>query len=373
MGAYHMTWQLLDLERSVRAMRHLRHSFLMIMVMLTLAACGQQASTGGSASADATAAPATGATAAPAADATSAPSGETLKIGYSTWVGYGPLFIAQDKDFYTANGVKVELVKIEDPKLRFAALAAGQLDGLVSTLDALSLSYKPELQMKAVLALDMSSGGDGIVAKKEIKSVADLKGHTVAFNPGSVSDFYLNYVLQQAGLTISDINAVNMKQDDAGAALVAGKVDAAVTWEPWLTKAKEAPDGQILIDSSKTPGLIVDVLIFRKDVIEKRKADVQGVIKGWMQAMDYYKTNKDDSVAIMAKGVGGWLEDTKSFAETLTGVQYYDAAGNQQYFAGADAPAFKTAQFAIDLWAKQGNVDASLKAADIIDNTLLAK
>jgi NitT/TauT family transport system substrate-binding protein len=340
------------------------------VLLMLLAACGQGGATGQNPQSGATAAPSTGASAPTAA---AAGSGEALKIGYSTWVGYGPLFIARDKQFYDQNGVKVELSKIEDPKLRFAALAAGQLDGLVSTLDALSLYYKPDLQIQAVLALDTSSGGDGIVAKKDIKSIADLKGRTVAYNPGSVSDFYLNYVLQQAGLTIDDIKGVSMKQDDAGAALVAGKVDAAVTWEPWLSKAKEAPDGQVLIDSSKNPGLIVDVLIFRKDVIEKRKSDVQAVIKSWMQANDYYKSSKDDAIAIMAKSVGGWLEDPKVFGETLTGVQYYDQAGNQQYFSGAEAPVFKTAQFAIDLWAKQGKVDKALKASDIVDNTLLAK
>lgn len=342
------------------------------LVLLILAGCGQ----GGAATQSPTAAPAAQATSVPAAQATSAPAaapsaGGALKIGYSTWVGYGPLFIAQDKKLFDQNGVTVELNKVEDPKLRFAALAANQLDGLVTTIDTATLYVKPELPLSIVLALDTSSGGDGIVAKKEITSVADLKGKKVAFNPGSVSDFYINYVLQQAGLSVSDIDAVNMKQDDAGAAFVAGKVDAAVTWEPWLSRAKQAPDGQILTDSSKTPGLIVDVLVFRKDVVEKRKDAVQAVIKSWMQAMDYYKSNKDDSVAIMAKGVGGWLEDPKAFADTLTGVQYYDAAGNQQYFAGTDAPVFKTTQFAIDLWAKQGRVDKSLKAADLIDNSLL--
>jgi NitT/TauT family transport system substrate-binding protein len=355
-------------------MKHLWRILLGFTIALVVAACGQGGATGPNPGA--TAAPAGssgGASAAPTAAPAQASSGAALKIGYSTWVGYGPLFIAQDKKFYDQNGVAVELSKIEDPKLRFAALAAGQLDGLVSTLDALSLYYKPDLQIQAVLALDTSSGGDGIVAKKDIKSVADLKGRTVAYNPGSVSDFYLNYVLEQAGLTIDDVKGVSMKQDDAGAALVAGKVDAAVTWEPWLSKAKEAPDGQVLIDSSKNPGLIVDVLIFRKDVIEKRKADVQAVIKGWMQANDYYKSSKDDAVAIMAKSVGGWLEDPKVFAETLAGVQYYDEAGNKEYFAGAEAPVFKTAQFAIDLWAKQGKVDKALKAGDIVDNTLIAK
>ncbi|HYM91221.1 MAG TPA: hypothetical protein VEW91_06265, partial [bacterium] len=50
---------------------------------------------------------------------------EQLTIGHSTWVGYGPLFLARDKRFFDEAGVAVELPTIEDPKLRFAALAAG--------------------------------------------------------------------------------------------------------------------------------------------------------------------------------------------------------------------------------------------------------
>ncbi|MCG8350923.1 MAG: ABC transporter substrate-binding protein [Chloroflexales bacterium] len=350
-----------------------RLTAVVVLLVLSIVGCGQAPS------GDQAALPADSTNANAPADsrvATPAPqpdAGATLKIGYSTWVGYGPLFIARENQYYEQNGIQVELVKIEDPKLRFAALAAGQLDGLVSTLDALALYVKPELQLKAVLALDTSNGGDGIVATTDIASAADLKGKKVAFNPGSVSDFYINYVLQENGMSIEDVELVNMKQDDAGAAFVAGKVDAAVTWEPWLSRAKESPNGQILHDSSQTPGLIVDVLIFRQDVIEQRKTEVQGVIAGWMQAIEFYQANQNQAIEIMAEAVGGWLENPEDFASTLTGVQYYDAEDNQQFFGAADSGAFQTAQFAIDLWAAQGKVDESLKAADIIDNTLLTQ
>src|SRR5258708_37474978 len=60
-----------------------------------------------------------------------------LKIGYSTWVGYGPLFIARDKGYFKTTGLDAELIKIEHPKDRFAALADGQLNGLVTTLDTM--------------------------------------------------------------------------------------------------------------------------------------------------------------------------------------------------------------------------------------------
>ena len=62
------------------------------------------------------------------------------------------------------------------------------------------------------------------MAKKEIKTIKDLKGKTVAGQLGAgASYFWLNYVLAQNGLKLSDIKTVDMKAGDAGAAFVAGK------------------------------------------------------------------------------------------------------------------------------------------------------
>src|SRR2546422_4828712 len=44
---------------------------------------------------------------------------ETIKIAHSTWVGYGPLYIARDRGFFKNHGAEVELTVMEDPKLRF--------------------------------------------------------------------------------------------------------------------------------------------------------------------------------------------------------------------------------------------------------------
>jgi len=118
--------------------------------------------------------------------------------------------------------------------------------------------------VRQVLALDDSHGGDGMVAKKEIKTIKDLKGKTVAAQlGGGASYFWLAYVLGQNGLKLSDLKLVDMKAGDAGSAFVAGKVDAAVTWEPWLSKARETPFGHVLLSSDRTPGIIVDSLAFK--------------------------------------------------------------------------------------------------------------
>jgi len=74
-------------------------------------------------------------------------------------------------------------------------------------------------------------------------------------------------------MKLADLKAIDMKAGDAGSAFVAGKVDAAVTWEPWLPRAKETPFGHVLLSSDKTPGIIVDSLAFKPDFLKNRGAD----------------------------------------------------------------------------------------------------
>ncbi|HLW46822.1 MAG TPA: ABC transporter substrate-binding protein [bacterium] len=295
---------------------------------------------------------------------------QTLHLGYSTWVGYGPLFLARDNRYFDEAGVNVELTNIEDPKLRFAALAAGKLDGLVTTLDTLSLYWKPNLQFQAVLGLDDSKGGDGIVSSDAIKTVKDLRGKRVAFNEGSVSHFFLSVLLRQNGMTEKDVRAINLRQDDAGAAFLAGKVDAAVTWEPWLTRAKQKAGSHILVDSSKTPGLIVDVMVIRRDVLKAHPGAVRAAVLGWYKAVDYWKKNPADADRIMAKAVGGWLKDVKTFQETLDGVRYYDEAINREYMAPG-GQIWVTAQNAIDIWSSLGKIETKEAAGDIVNNSFV--
>lgn len=296
---------------------------------------------------------------------------DTVKIAHSTWVGYGPLYIARDKGFFKQNGVDVDLVLMEDPKERFPTLMADRIQMIASTVDTALLYMKTPADFKYVVAIDDSDGGDGIVAKKDIKTIADLKGKRVGVSEGSVSDFYLNVLLARAGLKESDLQTVNMTAADAGGAFVAQRVDAAVTWEPWLSRGKSAAFGHLLVDSSSTPGLITDVIIVKTDWAKAHTKDVAAVVKSWNEAVAYYEAHPDESIAIMAKGVGGWLKDPKEFKDTLGGIKFYDAAANKAFFgtAAKPGPLANTVQAAIDIWSSHGKMQVKTTPADLIDPT----
>ena len=121
--------------------------------------------------------------------------------------------------------------------------------------------------------------------------------------------------------------------------------------------ARAAPHGHMLVDSSQTPGLITDVLVFRRDVIEKRAREIQGVVDAWNKAVAYWEKNPAESNEIMARAVGDWLKDPKLFADVLTGVRFYNRPANVKFFGTPrkPGPLYKVVQNALDIAGGSGS------------------
>jgi len=268
--------------------------------------------------------------------ATSAQAG-TLSIGHTTWVGYGTLYLAQELGYFKENGLTVELPVIEEASMYMAAQASGKLSGSASTLDEV-LKYRPQFCFRAVAALDESHGGDGVLVGKEVNSLQELKGKAVAVNEGSVSQFWLSYLLKKNGMKMSDITVQNMTADDAATAFIAGRVPAAVTWEPHLSLVRSKQQGKVLIDSSSTPGVIVDVVALNCSVIEKQPSDVKALVAGLYKAVQYTKDHPTEAYTIMAKGVGGYLADPAELAAAAKGVRFYDQAMSEKLLGSPGKP-----------------------------------
>jgi NitT/TauT family transport system substrate-binding protein len=192
---------------------------------------------------------------------------ESLRLRYSVWVGYGPLFVASEKGFFAKEGVEVELIRMEDDTASLAALFAGQIDALATATQVTVASNEPDEEALAcVLMLDDSRGGDGILATNDIQTISDLKGKSVAFGHRSVPQFYVNVLLRDVGLSETDIEVVDLRAEEAAEAFMMQEVDAAVTWEPYLSQGRNVAHGHLLTDSSERPGLIGDCLATKASI-----------------------------------------------------------------------------------------------------------
>jgi NitT/TauT family transport system substrate-binding protein len=277
---------------------------------------------------------------------------QSFRVATLTWVGYAPIYLAKEKGFF--EGLDVQLEKMEDTPARRAAMASGNVDGSVDIIDSFTNGAAAGLPAVVVLKLDDSMGGDGIVVRKGLGSIKDLRGKTVAYPPGLPSHFFLLALLDDAGMKISDVESRPMEADQAGAAFVSGSVDAAVTWEPWLTRAAALPDGKILITSRDTPGLIVDVFTVRNDYLHDHPEATRAFLRGWFRSLDYWKTNRQEADAIMARSMGLGAPE---FERMVTGVRYSDLANNHAFFSAAPGKASPFSAIvtrANKIWSREG-------------------
>ncbi|MBW4022707.1 MAG: ABC transporter substrate-binding protein [Proteobacteria bacterium] len=298
-----------------------------------------------------------------------------LTIAMTVWVGYGPMFLARDLGYFKKRGLDANLRIVSDSSLSMGAMAAGQIQGSAVTLDEVLKYRSPEFCFKTVMALDDSHGADGMVAGKNITSIAQLKGDKIAMNEGSTSQFWFNYLLSKQGMTQSEFKVVNMTADDAAAAFIAGRVPAAVTWEPNLSFIKEHDKGKVLVNSASTPGVILDVLILRCDTIKNDPTDVQALVDGILEAVDYTKAHPKEAYADMAKSVGGYLSSPADFASAAAGVNFYTAAMNKSYFGTVANPgqAEDVIKLGLQIWGKLSKIKMPITYPDVIDPQFIDK
>lgn len=257
-----------------------------------------------------------------------------VTIAMSGWTGFAPLTLAKETGIFKKNGVEVEIKKMPTSN-RHQAMAAGEVQAIATTVDTHILYASAGVDVTQVLVLDSSHGGDGIAVRPPIASVADLKGKQVAVQYGGVPQFWLAYVLKKNGLSIAEVQTSNLQPSDAANAFVAGQFDAAVTYEPYLSKVREAK-ANIVVTSDQTPGVIIDTLAFQPDFIKKNPTTVAAVVKSWFEALDAIKADEKKAFAIMGKDVN---QTPEQFAGSATFVRWYDKPMNQDYLTRT-MPAF---------------------------------
>ncbi len=252
-----------------------------------------------------------------------------VKMATNPFVGNAAFYVAMEKGYFEEEGIDFSLVNFDDSSSACTALATGNCDLAYSTLDAalITESQTADEKLKITMVIDESNGADGILAKNDIKSIADLKGKTVAVSISQTTHYLLLQALNKAGISDSELNLVNMNSSDAGVAFIAGSCDAAVTWEPYLSNAVTAGAGKVLFSSADAPGSIVDVLVVQKDHaadewITRFKAAYD---KGLAYVND--PATKEDAMTITAR----YLDtDAAEASDMISTVKMYDSVSSKE-------------------------------------------
>jgi NitT/TauT family transport system substrate-binding protein len=317
-----------------------------------------------------------------------------LRVGIVTWPGYAGGIMANDgfkpnpDSIYGRNhNLKVEFTLQEDIDVRNKLFAKGGKDGLDivwSTVDFWANELpglRETINAKAIMQVDWSQGGDAIVAADpNISSIEDLRGKKIALAQFTPSHWLLEYSLSNSSLTDAAQREVynnlvfKTASPDALADYVAGKVDAAVVWEPDVEASQRRSGSHIITSTRTATNIIADIMVAREDLIKNHPDVVKGFVQGWLEGTIAANREPDRVVKLLMENEPVYKDlGAERTKRTLPTVKWADMADNARMFGLDGSQPFFDKIFAEagKSWNKRGYIKTAVPAAEAKDDRFL--
>ena len=282
----------------------------------------------------------------------------TVRFALNVWAGWAPIILANDgfkagKVWQTPEGeqFKVELVLIDDPVAMRDAYAGGDVHIGWATLDMVPLfmegfvdsSGKPRdsrVMPRIFQQIDWSNGGDGIVVRENVKTVADLRGKKIVLAQNSPSHYFALNMLVAGGVQPSEAEMVFTADAFQAAAAFNSQKDiaAAVTWAPDIYNLEKVRGNRLLVTTATANKLIADVWFARADFAKDHPSIIEGLVRGIFDAMAELKSDEKQKqgAELMAAGYNLPASEALSMFGDAHSTNW---AENYQFFINQNNPA----------------------------------
>ncbi len=223
---------------------------------------------------------------------------------------HGPLFVAQERGYFTERGLDVEFIEPADPNLPPKLVAAGQAE--------IAVSYQPQLHLQVSEGLPITRIGTlvstplnslVVLENGPINSIADLRGKKVGFSVGGFEDAILSAMLEKHGLTLDDIELVNVNFS-LSPSLMSGQVDAVIgafrNFELNQMDIVGQPGRAFFVEEEGVPAYDELILIANRDRLEDPRLPL---FLDAVEAGAQYMVNHPDDAWALFIGANPELDD----------------------------------------------------------------
>jgi len=262
----------------------------------------------------------------------------------NVWPGWAPIIVANnglepnDQSLFTKLGFYVKLTIIDDPIKNRDLYASGQSPIMWATLDMIAL-FAPELVKDSrtvpnvPMQVDFSAGGDGIVARGDIRSINDFKkvnGHKkrVVVAQNSPSHNFIMRLLLDAKIDPDDLNFIWASDAPSAAKIfVQDKtIDAFVGFSPDIYTISDMDKStHIVLSTASANRMIADVWAVRNDFVKDHPDIVQGLVQGILEGVDIVRKNPNLAAEQLSKAYGLPIDDCKAMIGKDGGIATGDA------------------------------------------------
>lgn len=215
-----------------------------------------------------------------------------LRLGVLPIEDNFPFFVAQEEKLFERYGLAVELVPFNSARDRDMALQAGQIDGETADPVAVALLRKAGTAVK-IVSLTMgavpSEGRFALLAAPQgrVKQAQDLAGASLAISENTIIEYVADQLLLASGLDPKKVNKIPVPDMlQRLQLLVNNRVDAALLPDPLASLAEKQGARVILDDTKQTENFSQVVLVFREEVIQKRRGDLVKLLAAYGEAAE---------------------------------------------------------------------------------------
>jgi NitT/TauT family transport system substrate-binding protein len=227
---------------------------------------------------------------------------EVFRVGFpSLATGFAPSWVAADKGIWRKHGIDVELIFLRGGSRTVSALIGGSVDFIIGSDLGITTAI---LQGAALTRVGVTTNtlGYSMVSQPAIKSVRDLKGKVIGITPGRDAAYArVVKLLRDSGMDPNkDVSYLSV--GDGGpaarvAALSSGVIHATM-FTPPSDMISEKAGMRILtkIDVANIGG----GLNTSTAVLQKSRPQLLRFLRGYMEAIQYMKSHKDESLKIFS-------------------------------------------------------------------------
>lgn len=230
---------------------------------------------------------------------------EKITISTSMSNVAGLLLIAQTKGYFLNNGLEVTLKLLPSGNMGLEELKAGMVEFAAFTEFVLVSGTLGGFESLKCLGAIAAADDIQVIARKDrgILQPGDLKGKKVGVFRGSNADFFLGRFLTLNGLSLGNIEIVNLNPFAMTEALVDGKVDAVMVWEPVAFDIMKRLGDKTVSWPGQGSQPYFWLLAGTDKFIKASPGVVDRLLRALHQAEIFIKGNQDESIGIVANRV----------------------------------------------------------------------
>ncbi len=221
-----------------------------------------------------------------------------LRLGTNVWPGYEPLYLARDLGYFDDH--RITLVEYPSASEVMRAFRNRSLEVAALTLDEALLLREAGIPVQVFLVTDVSHGADVILARPGIASVDALRGRRIGVETTALGALILTRALALHGMSVEDVEVVDLQVSEHETAFLDERVDAVVTFDPVRSRLMDNANAVEVFSSRQIPNEVVDVLVIHAAAAERAPATVHALVDGWFRALDYMQASPQPAAERMA-------------------------------------------------------------------------